>query len=142
MAAHYSSALPLQVTSPFLKNSEVRDSKDVRRADKIEVKRRGETVEPSNIISLESSFGQQSTPEFTKYRPSREIFRVDEGDVTAPDNATVNIPKKPTSNGAESEVEGEYDGDNDSIAYGGSIASTVPDRYGFMGGVQQSFDRA
>ena len=37
--------------------------------------------------------------------------------------------------------QGSKEGDTDSIVYGGSIASTVPDRYGFIGGTQYSFDR-
>lgn len=142
MAAHYSSALPLQVTSPFLKNSEMRDSKDVNRSDRIELGKNLQTTRPDNLISLESSLNQESSePDFRKYRLSREILGVNLDVLIAPDNAEAVDPKKSTSKHTESEGDGEYEGDTDSIVYGGSIASTVPDRYGFIGGTQYSFDR-
>jgi len=142
MAAHYSSALPLQVTSPFLKNSETRDSKDVNRSDTIELKTSSQAAESNNVIRLDSRLIRESSASaFPKHRFSREILGVDEEFVTAYDNAVANIPKKSISKNTESEGDGEYDIDADSTIYGGSIASTVPDRYGFMGGVQYSFDK-
>lgn len=120
----------------------MRDSKDVNRSDRIELGKNLQTTRPDNLISLESSLNQESSePDFRKYRLSREILGVNLDVLIAPDNAEAVDPKKSTSKHTESEGDGEYEGDTDSIVYGGSIASTVPDRYGFIGGTQYSFDR-
>jgi len=150
MASNYSSALPLHVTSPFLKNSEMRGSKDLKdsedfkdmnRSDKRESRKSLERIEPINIVDLEKI---NSSSKVNK-RHSREILGVDDPIVSAPDNAPTfatdhsksssNLQKKSISEG-----EGESNWDTNSVAYGGSIASTVPDKYGFMGGTQYTLE--
>jgi hypothetical protein len=65
--------------------------------------------------------------------------------LSAPDIAQLQSQEKQLLNKNQSSMNGslnqtDVDDDASSVVFGGSIASTVPDRYGFFGGSQFSHD--
>ncbi len=102
-------------------------------------------LEPFSSESLQSSV--QERIEDRKYakrqnRLSREILGVDDAVLSAPDNARLqsqeNQALKNQSSTNNSLNQTDVEDDASSVVFGGSVASTVPDRYGFFGGSQFS----
>ena len=148
--------LSLQViTSPFLRNVETAKQLDngVSPVERRTFRKSLERLERINMIDLEpfsSESKQSSSPERVEERKhakrqnrlSREILGVDDAVLSAPDNARLQSQEKQAlknqSSTNESLNETEVDDDANSVVFGGSVASTVPDRYGFFGGSQFS----
>ena len=118
-----------QVTSPFLRSQQPNLPVERR-----EIHRSMEMIERLNFNDLEpfkTSNGEQNR---RQNRLSREILGVDDAILSAPDNARTGNNEGASGGRAETAEEE----DTSSLAFGGSVASTVPDRYGFIGGNQYS----
>lgn len=151
-------SLSLQViTSPFLRNVEVAKQFDdgATTVEKRIFRKSLERLERINMNDLEpfssearrNSCTQEPASEeriLTKRqnRLSREILGVEDAVLSAPDNARLQSQEhqllKIQSSTNNSLNQTDADDDTNSVAFGGSVASTVPDRYGFFGGSQFS----
>lgn len=154
-------SLSLQViASPFLRNVETAKQFDDGASSAVErrnFRKSLERLERINMNDLEpfsseskrnSSRQEEATSEERKQskkqnRLSREILGVDDAVLSAPDNAQLQSQdqqtlKKNQSTNIDSHNQSEVDDDANSVVFGGSVASTVPDRYGFFGGSQFS----
>lgn len=152
-------SLSLQViTSPFLRNPERprENSEYAASSDRREHRQSLERLERINMNDLQPIHSKSeplrdgmlesdsSRLAKRQNRLSREILGMDDEVLAAPDRAL------PQPQGLSSEMRNNsvgdstnhlsFDEDTSSVAFGGSIASTVPDRYGFLGGAQYSLD--
>lgn len=151
--------LSLQViTSPFLRNVETAHDGSATTVERRTFRKSLERLERINMIDLEpfsseSVYRQPSCEQGPsgdrklakrQNRLSREILGVDDAVLSAPDIAQFQsqerqlLTKNQSMNGSLNQT--DIDDDVSSVIYGGSIASTVPDRYGFFGGSQFSHD--
>ena len=142
-------SLSLQViTSPFLRNPEnTRASLDgapserqrcsLERLERINMN----DLQPIKMRSDLPGGGKSETLQPKRQnRLSREILGVDDEVLAAPDSAPAHSQGQTSILRNNSVGDSTYhlscDDDTNSVAFGGSIASTVPDRYGFLGGAQ------
>lgn len=140
------------VTSPFLRNPEIiEQSREDVPAERRIFRKSLERLERINMNDLEpfSSEGsnhnssEDRTALKRQNRLSREILGVDDEVLSAPDNARVQQSlhqKESQTETNDSSNRPEIEDDVSSVVFGGSVASTVPDRYGFFGGSQFSND--
>lgn len=154
MATRHESLSLQVITSPFLRNVEAANDGSASSVERRMFRKSLERLERINMIDLEpfSSEAFQTTgqgPSFDKKqakqqnRLSREILGVDDAVLSAPDIAQLQsqenrLLKNQSMNGSLNQT--DVDDDVSSVVFGGSIASTVPDRYGFFGGSQFSHD--
>lgn len=122
-----------QVTSPFLRaqrSSSSSEGRQFRQSLDMMERINFNDLEPFRTAAdqTEAKFGRRQN------RLSREILGVDDPMLSAPDNA------RSTSEDTARRTDVAEDEDTSSVAFGGSIASTVPDRYGFVGGSQYTSD--
>jgi hypothetical protein len=157
---------PFRVSSPYLKNppaaattsdatTATNNSSNSYESNRREFRKSLERIERINMNDLEPF--KQSKPDAAELRGfskrqnrlSREILGVDDPILSAPDNAPPSItttlhPNKQQSqeqNQKNLAVHGnsnsEFDEDASSVGdMAGSVTSTVPDKYGFVGGNQ------
>lgn len=156
--ANAQDSLSLQViTSPFLRNPDkTKDKNDATFSDRREHRQSLEKLERINMNDLQpirsrsdlvgTDNGDSSDAKAAKRRNrlSREILGMDDEVLAAPDNA-LSKSQDSSSDVRNNSVDNStnhlsVDDDTNSVAFGGSIASTVPDRYGFFGGAQYSLD--
>ena len=144
----------LRVSSPYLKNPPPNDDVATtttttttnNESNRREFRKSLERIERINMNDLEPF--KQSRPDtaelvgFSKrqHRLSREILGVDDPVLSAPDNAPNSNSQLFQLQQKSQEKSKESDEDASSIVMAGSIASTVPDRYGFVGGNQYTHD--
>ena len=131
------------VSSPFLKhpNSNSKEHaaseanyrrRSLERAELLNIPEGG----PSNVLRNPVNTTSRQN------RFSREILGLNDAVVTAPDSAPQpKLSESRSSDGDHSQAlqrAEDSDEDANSVIFGGSVASTIPDRYGFTGGVQYS----
>lgn len=154
MAARHEPLSLSTITSPFLRNVDsVKQFDDgvTASVERPNFRRSLERIERINMNDLEpftAASPQSSLKEDSgisknakrNNRLSREILGVDDAVLSAPDSALLQSQEtqhlKNQSTTSNSLNQTDVDDDANSVAYGGSIASTVPDRYGFFGGSQ------
>jgi len=147
-----------RVSSPYLKNPPTSDATTTSyESNRREFRKSLERIERINMNDLEP-FQQQSRPDAAELRGvfskrqnrlSREILGVDDPVLSAPDNApTITTLQPNKQQQQQSHLEhnqknlvlvnsnSELDDDAGSAIMAGSVTSTVPDRYGFVGGNQ------
>ena len=153
-----------RVSSPYLKNppptSDATTTTTSYESNRREFRKSLERIERINMNDLEPF--QQSRPDAAELRGfskrqnrlSREILGVDDPVLSAPDNAPTITTLQPNKQQQQQQQQqqshlehnqknpvlvnsnSELDDDAGSAIMAGSVASTVPDRYGFVGGNQ------
>lgn len=152
MAARSENSIMHPVTSPFLKHPEM--EKQNVKALRSEQRERRKSFERIELLNLEGvnpvsyrRSGLSNDAKLQGKRFSRDIAGVHDRVVTAADSASPsNIWQKQSDqnnfslSNSSLKREGSEDDDGSSVIFGGSVASTIPDRYGFTGGVQYTHE--
>ncbi|KAK4015015.1 TBC1 domain family member 10A [Daphnia magna] len=155
MATRHESLSLQVITSPFLRNVEAANDGSASGVERRMFRKSLERLERINMIDLEpfssesyqtSDQGPSGDKKQSKLqnRLSREILGVDDAVLSAPDIAQLQsqesrlLSNQLSMNGSLNQT--DVDDDASSVVFGGSIASTVPDKYGFFGGSQFSHD--
>lgn len=128
MAALNENGTLSHVASPFLRHPEQPPSSSAASSSR-EFRQSLERLERINMNDLEPI--RTASENKRQNRLSREILGVDDPILSAPDNA------RAAGNEEPGKIQEE---DAGSVIGAASIASTVPDRYGFIGGSQYTQD--
>jgi hypothetical protein len=151
MAVRNDIPLLVPVTSPFLKNPDPDMKNPAARTEPRNRRRSLEKVEPLKMMDgVSGSYLRRPQTDGVgtkrQNRLSREVLGMDEAIVTAPDHAIhikasdSNLTTNSSASAPSSQTQkNEVEEDANSVICG-SVTSTIPDRYGFMGGVQYTQD--